>query len=465
MKTKFCTVLAIAVFGSSFALNAQSNSIKQTTPEYIYPTFRNVLKMAEENSVRYQKMDVGLLNAKYSKAISLSDRYPSVRLSTGAGAYWSDYKNPNTGETEGAAFGVNDLSLSTGYNLYTWGSKAAGHRKTERNYQRQLIEYEGQMSSIARDLRNRFLQLIMDKFALKTLELEIAINQANINEDTVRYEQGRLSSENYDRSMNSRKSRLLDLEKMRRNIDRGIQDFNTVIGIENAMTLDDIPTTVPVVENVNDQLIALARQSENKSYSDIPAVMKAQIDVDQADDSIIQARSLTKPSIGLSGGVSLDVEPTQGNQRVIEFRAGLGVGWNIYSGGANTKRILRSLNDRTVELADYRYLLQQTKIDLDRNVEDLLYNYNKLEIAESEYQLALQSYEKSKDEYERGRVSELQFMNIELGRLYQERSIYNTRKQYILAITDFLSTLGKDPVLEILTRPEEKDLSYIEGSY
>jgi len=464
MKIKLSSVLILTVFGGFSALNAQSTSIKQTTPEYIYPSFRNVLKLAEDNSLRYEKLDASLLNAKYSREISLSDRYPSVNLSTGMGAYWSNYED-SSGNTKGAQFGVNDVSLSTGYSLYTWGAKTAGHRKTESSYQAFLVEYERQMSSIARDLRIRFMQLIMDKFALKTLELEIAINQANINEDTVRYEQGRLSAENYERSMNSRKSRLLDLEKMRRNIDRGIEDFNRVIGVENAISLDDIPTSVPQVENVNDQLLSMSRQSENKGYSDIPSIIKAKLSLDRAEDSIIEAKSRTKPSVGLSGGVNLDIEPTQGNKRIIEFRAGLGIRWNIYSGGSNTRYILRSLNDRTVELADYRDVLKQTKIDLDRNVEDLFYNYNKLEIAESEYQLALQSYEKSKDEYERGRVSELQFMNIELGRLYQERSIYNSRKDYIITITDFLATLGKDPVLEILTRPEEKDLTHLTENF
>lgn len=464
MNIKLSSVLIFTAVGLASHVTAQSNAIKQSTPEHIYPTFREVLKLAEEHSLRYEKLDINLLNAQYSREISLSNKRPSVNLSTGLGAYWSNYED-SSGETEGVQFGVNDLSLSTSYSLYTWGAKSAGHRATERNFERFLIDYERQMSSIARDLRTRFLQLIMDKFAIKTLELEVAINQANINEDTIRYEQGRLSAENYERSMNSRKSRMLDLENMRRNIDRAIEDFNIAIGVDNALTLDDIPTSVPSIGNINDQLIAMARQSENQRFMNIPRVLQAQIDVDNAEEGIIQAKSRTRPSVWLSGGVTLDVEPTQGNQRVIAFRGGLGVNWNIYSGGANTRYVLRALNDRTVQLADYHDLIRRTQIDLDRNVEDLLYNYNKLEIAESEYQLALQSYEKSKDEYERGRVSDLQFMHVELNRLYQERSIYNTRRQYMIAVTDFLATLGKDPVLEILTRPEEKDLSHLTAKH
>ena len=460
MKNKKTTVLILAILSGLTGLNAQSNSVKQTTPEYIYPVFRNVLKMAEDSSLQYEKLDVSLLNAQYRKDIALSSRVPNLNLTTGLGAYWSNYKN-SAGETQGASMGINDLNLSSYYLLYDWGAKQAGYRIADKQYQQFLISYEKNMASIARNLRIQFLQLILDKFTLKTLELEVAINQANINEDTIRYEQGRLSAENYERSMNSRKSRLLDLENNRRNIDRSIQDFNTTIGVEKALTLEDVPTAIPNVQNINDQLISLANQCESKNFSDIPSVQMAKLNVDVAEDNIVATKSYSRPRVGVSSGINLDVEPTSDNQRVISVKAGLGVSWNIYSGGSNTKRMLSSLNNRTVELADYHDLLRQTKVDLDRSIENLVYRYNKLEIAESEYQLALQSYEKSKDEYDRGRVSELQFLNIELGRLYQEKSIYNSRRDYIIQVCDFLNALGKDPVLEILTRPDGKDLSYI----
>lgn len=460
MKKKKSSVLMLAILGGISALSAQSNPVKQTTPEYIYPVFRNVLKMAEENSLQYEKLDISLLNAKYSLAISKSNRLPDLNLSTGIGAYWSNYEN-SAGETQGVQVGVNDLSLSSYYSIYDWGSKQANHRIADKRFQDFLLTYERRMGSIARDLRVRFLQLIIDKFSLKTLELEVAINQANINEDTIRYEQGRLSAENYERSMNSRKSRILDLENLRLRIDRSIEDFNTAVGIEKAITLEDIPTNIPSIQNINEQLLSLAKQCESKDFSDIPGVQQAKLSLDIAEENIINAKSASRPRIGLSSGINLDVEPTQDNQRVISFRAGLGFRWSIYSGGANTKRMLRSLNDRTNQLIDYRELMRNVKTDLDRIIEDLKYHYNKLELAESEYQLALQSYEKSKDEYDRGRVSELQFLNIELRRLYQERSIYNSRKDYIIRVSDFLNTIGKDPVLDILTRPDEKDLSYI----
>lgn len=460
MKNIKSSVLILAILGGISALSAQSNSVKQTTPEHIYPIFRNVLKMAEENSLQYEKLDISLLNAQYAKDIAKSNRMPNLNLNTGVGAYWSNYEDPQ-GETQGIQLGLNDLSLSSYYAIYDWGAKQAGHRYAEKRYQNFIVNYERQMASIARSLRVQFLQLVLDKFALKTLELEVAINQTNINEDTIRYEQGRLSAENYERSMNSRKSRILDLENMRRNIDRGIEDFNRNIGIEKGITLEDIPTSIPSVENINEQLISLAKQCESNQFADVPSVQMAKLSVDMAEENIVSTRSYSKPRIGLSSGINLDVEPTQGNQRVISFRAGLGFSWNIYSGGSNTKRMLQSLNNRTVEMADYRDLLLRTKIDLDRSIENLIFSYNKLELAESEYQLALQSYEKSKDEYDRGRVSELQFLNIELGRLYQERSIYNSRKNYIIEVCDFLNSIGRDPVLDILTRPDEKDLSYI----
>jgi len=420
--------------------------------------------MAEENSLTYEQLDSKLLQAQYSRDISLSSNRPSVNLSTGLGAYWSSYEDSN-GDRQGAQLGVNDLSLSTYYSLYNWGAKQASTRATKRYYERFLIDYRQNMAVIARDLRIRFLQLILDKFSLKTLELEVSINQANIDQDNMRHEQGRLSAENFERSMNSRKSRLLDLENLKRGVERSIEDFNFNLGIENGLTVQDIPTSIPQIGNLNDELMSLAHQTESRKYSDIPNIQKTQIDLDNAEDDIISARSRTKPSVGLSGRVSLDIEPTSGNQRVISFSTGLGISWNIYSGGANTKRILNELNDRTLKLSEFRQQLEKTKIDLDRALEDMVLKYNKLEIAESEYQLALQSYEKSKEEYDRGRVSELQFLNIELGRLYQERSIYNARKDYIISICDFLNMLGKDPVLDILQLPEEKDLSYIIEQY
>jgi outer membrane protein TolC len=453
---------ALAFIGSVISTFAQSTAVRQATPEFIYPGFRDVLKLAEEHSHRYEKLDLTLLNEKLRNEIAKADRRPSVNLSTGVGAYWSNFEN-SAGETEDIQFGLNDLRLSTFYSLYSWGSKQAGHRVSDRNFQAFLISYEQQMSDIGRELRNRYFQLILDKFSIRTLELEIAINQTNINEDTIRYEQGRLSAENYERSINSRKSRMLDLERMRRNIDRSVEDFNRVLGVDNAINLDDIPTFVPRVPNVNEDLVAMARKSISQQFADIPNIQQSKLYLENAEDYIVQSQSAKRPNIGLSAGSAINIEPTQGNQRVISFNAGLGVSWNIYSGGATTKRMLAAYNDRTAQLADFRNLLEHTRITFERMIDDLVHTYQKLEIAESEYQLALQSYEKSKEEYERGRVSELQFTHIELGRLYQERAIYEQRRQYIVSITDFLATLGKDPVLEILTRPDKKDLSSIQA--
>jgi len=103
-------------------------------------------------------------------------------------------------------------------------------------------------------------------------------------------------------------------------------------------------------------------------------------------------------------------------------------------------------------------LLRNIEIDLDEIVENLLMEYSRLEIRESEYQLALQNYERSKDEYSRGMISDINFLTVELGRLYEEKNVYQARKDYIIRIIDFLGKLGEDPVLDILTLPEEKDL-------
>lgn len=457
IKLSSFSVLILLTCGAGSFLTA---GIYDNSPEFIYPELRSILKQAEVHSHQYETMDINLANAKLNKGISLANRRPNLNLSTGAGAFWSSFEDIETGETEGIKAGINDLSLSSYYSLFTWGAKRAGHRIAEKSYQNFLIDYERQMSSLAKNIRTKFLNLIIQKFSLRTLELSVAITNANIDQDNIRHEQGKLSNDNYTRSMNSRKLRLIDLEKNKRDIERSIIDFNNTIGV-NVLTLQNIPSSIPKAKNVNELLISIANQSESRNFSDNPRVQKSQLALDIAEEAIISTKSRTLPSVGLSAGLTLDIEPTQGNQRVWQAKAGLGIGWNIYSGGANSKRMMKSLNQRTSKLSNHLELLKNTKIAMDRSIEDLLYRYSRLEISESEYQLALQAYEKSKDEYDRGRISDLHFQHVELGRLNQEKSIFNARKDYVIIVSDFLSMLGKDPILEILTRPEEKDLSYL----
>lgn len=480
---KTITIARTTLIGILLLLGGNLQSaLKDYTPSGLYPEFKNVIRAASENGLEYKKLDIYLLDAQLQKEISHASRRPNLNLSTGAGAYWSSFEetitetdaegnplkdengnNITRKESQGIQAGISDLSLSTGYTLFNWGAKQAAQRNTDRDYEIFLIDHQNTVANIANDLRHHFLELIIQKFSLKTIELEIEVNQANIDQDTLRHEQGKFSNENFQRSMNSRKLRALSLEEQKRNLQRTVDDFNEKVGI-NALTLDQIPTSIPSIPNVNDQLIALVRQSKSQKYQNLPEIKKAQIRLDKLEDNIVATKAWMKPSVGLSGRLSLDIEPTQGNQRVWEASAGLGVGWNIYSGGANSKRVLKALNSKSVAMAEYMHQLKRKDVDMDRMIENLLMQYSRLEVAESEYQLALQSYEKSKEEYSRGRISDLAFMSVELGRLYQERAIYASRRNYVLTISDFLKTMGQDPALDLLPLPEEKDLSNVRGT-
>jgi outer membrane protein TolC len=461
MKNKFVSRSILVAFLISSVVPMLHASLSEQTPEGTYPVLRRVLKTAEEHSYEVERLDISLANAQLNNEIALARTRPGLTLSTGVGANWSNFED-DAGNTDGVKIGLNNVSLSTGYLLYDFGAKQALKRMANRGFELFEINYKLEMSAIARNIRIKFLDLVIAKFALKTLELEIKVNQANIDEDTRKYEQGRLSADTYERSMNSRKLRTLELENKRRSIERQLQDFNELIGVQ-ALTYDELPSTIPSLKNVNEELMALARKSKSIQYTDIPKIQQAKLGLENADDQIIDTSSSTKPRISMGGNVGLVIEPTAQNQGVWVASAGLNMSWAIYSGGRNTRQIIRSYNSRLNQMADFRQLVARTNLDLNRSVEDLIYRYNRLEVSESDYQMELQAYEKSKDEYDRGRISDLHFMNIELRRLYQENNIYEVRKAYMLSIADFLSTLGRDPVLDILTPPGEKDLSeYLE---
>jgi outer membrane protein TolC len=461
MKIKIVSRYILVALMISSGVPVLNANLSKQTPEGTYPVLRRVLKQAENSSYDVQKLDISLANAQLNNEIALARTRPGLNFSTGVGARWSSFEDDN-GDREGVKVGLNNLNLSTGYLLYDFGAKQALKRMANRGFELFEINYKLQMSSIARNIRIKFLDLVIAKFSLETLELEIQVNQANIDEDTRKFEQGRMSAETYERSMNSRKLRTLELENRRRAISRQLQDFNELIGVD-AMSYEEVPSTIPKLENVNEELIAMARRTKSIQFSDLPSIQQMQLDLENADDRIIDTQSITRPRLSVGGGVSLVIEPTAQNQGVWTANAGLSMNWNIYSGGRNKRQIIKTYNDRLNRMAEYRRTLNRTEMDLDRSVEDLIYRYNRLEVSESDYQMELQSYEKSKDEYDRGRISELHFMNVELRRLYQERNIYEVRKAYMLSIADFLSTLGKDPVLDILTPPGEKDISkYLE---
>ena len=447
----FPVLLGIVCISTAFSSVAD---VMDYSPEYLYPQLRDVIKKAETNAIELEKANYTKSKAILDKELAMTDNRPSLRFGTGLGFSGDSATN----DTKAS---VNGLSLRLSYDLYQWGAKQAGHRKAEYGYEISELALKEDLSKFGQEIREAFLSLIIDNFQLKISKLESDIIQENIAQDTLNFEDGRLSKENYERILNSRKLRIVDLEHNKLEVERNVQDFRDLTGVQS-FALEDVPTSIPAIEDLTTSLNAIAGQVRSKEYRDIYAIQKANLSLDIAEESIIQSKSRFRPTLSLGARSTVDPELSENNDLVMKYSAGIDLSWDIYSGGANDRRLQKSYYDRRLQMVSSRDALITAQKTLDRAVEDLVYQYNRLKISESEYEMALANYEKSKDEYSRGRVSDLQFMYVETNRMNEEKAIYVARMNYLNRVSKFLSYVGKDPILNILSITNDKELVKLE---
>jgi outer membrane protein TolC len=424
------------------------SSVFDQSPEYLFPELREVLKKAEEHAIESEQASYTAGVARLRRDAALSNKKPWVSFGTGAGFYGDNVRDELT-------MSIYDFSLGLSYLLYQWGAKSAGHAMAENQYILNSIAYEDALSRFGREIRESFLGLIIDRFSLRALEVEVAIAQENIATDTLSFEEGRMSSDNYERVMASRKMQLMDLEQNRKSLVRKIQDFRDLTGVEDFQE-SMIPSSIPRVANYDAEILSMAQGVRARGFADITQVRRADIAIDNAEQNIIQAEARFRPTLRLFASTSMSPEISQNNDLVVKYAGGVRVNWDIYSGGSNQKVLEMSLFDRRRELAGKRNTLINVEKSLERLTDDLVYQRGRLDISEQQYQMALADYEKSKDEYARGRLSEVQFLQVELSRIREERGIYQSRRNYMVSVSNFLSFIGKDPILNLFPSFEDQ---------
>jgi outer membrane protein len=448
MKTISKTLWISGIMGLLTGAHLGASEWLRQSPEYLYPELREILKKAESNAFAVEQLSVQAAKAQLAKEAAYSDKKPYVSFGTGVGFAGDSINN-------GLQTSINDLALGMSYSLYQWGAKEAGHLLAENQFELQEISYEETLSRFGREVRENYLNLILDHFNLKALELETSIVHENLEQDTLKWEEGRLSNEAYQRIVNSRKIRLMDLEQARISFERRLEDFRIHTGIKD-FNRNSIPSTIPVITNINPVLEKLAAEAKAKNFASVHSMRRAETTIDNAEQYIVQAKASMRPSLSLYARATMNPELSQNNDLVLKYSGGVGLNWNIYSGGRNEKMLERTYFDRRVELAGKMNLMVTVENSINRLLQDLSYQANRLSIRELEYQMALASFEKSKDEYARGRLSELEFLHVELNRLNEEKLIFSSRRDYLMSVSSFLSFIGMDPVLDIFTSFEER---------
>lgn len=460
MKIQILT-LCSALVASSVCSGQPYNA----SAESLFPELKNIYLQAEQNSYQFYNIDNNLLNAQINKKLSRTNNYPYISLNTGAGmSYSSQYDEPS--------YGVNDLSLGLGYTLYQWGAKSAQHRMADNQYRIAEIDYSIGLQNTAAQIRTAFFQLIIQKIRMQEVELNVEIAQSRLDQDTLRFEEGKLSKENYERSVISRRRFMGDLENIKRQYKNLLDDFRKLTGIPD-YDESRIPTSIPAIPSFDNRVVDAARNIETSQFADVLRVQKTDLILANAEESIVTTQSGNRPRIGLGAGFGLGLEPSlldkerildngkteryKESEHVYRYNVNVSFNWTIADGGYTSGRVDAAYAYRRKMIEDYRELLESLRLEKQRGIEDLIYKFERLQFAEDEYRLALNDYEKSKDEHQRGRLSILDFKHAELNRISQEINISNQRMDYILTFSRFLTWMNQDPILEILPPAAEKD--------
>lgn len=347
-------------------------------------------------------------------------------------------------------------NFSVNQPLYHWGSLQNSTRIGEL----QLKMAQGQTVEVyrllAQEIRTQFLQLILKKARMAQTRLgqqqaeeQFAVAKSNLENNTIAPSAIFFPD--------------VALEQARLALDRAVEDYETskaglarLCGCD-PYTEDDIPDAIPGVQPNRDiwpsMLAEFAGPAEPRSYS-IQNIQR-QLEVARLEYRIASVR--LRPKLNLLIGTSQDEISYSANiaarSKVQSLFTGATVNWSIFDGFATRAQKMSSLaRIRQLEQA-FRDMSAEARETARAKLRQLEFAARSLELSERMFNVAAGGYNARKEDLVRGLASRADVRAAEIAFAGSQIETYVARGDYLLKVTDFLSSILRDPALANLPKP------------
>lgn len=441
--SKFLAHCSLLVLGLIAAIVAHADAV---LPEVLFPGLDAVLKKAVSQSPQMLNRSLNLEIAEDVRIQARANLLPSL------GGYASYYQSQDTRADLVEPVDVTKVAynFSISQPLFHWGER--------RNYARigaiqQSIsqgQYRDGYRQFAQTLRDAYLQLIVQKLAVKRAEFYLDYAKKLLAQEEIRLAQKVVS----DAQIFSTR---LTAEQAQIARDRALFGFEQAKGsfarLSGGPLLEDneIPDAIPAVGY--DPAEMQQRLAEFLAQKEVPTTaavnQRHQIEINQL--SYANAKTRLLPKLNAVVGVSQDEQNYTINvaqkYKVNSLYGGVSLSWSIFDGfsaGAAKRIALRQL--RQAE-NDYRALTEQLAEQARTHAKLLGFSRREMKISNEALVTAVGNLKSKQDEFARGVISEADVTMVQLAVYDAQLSAFSARSNFLGLVTAFLGTIEEDPVV------------------
>lgn len=420
-------------------------------PEELFPELKDILREALAQSPTMILRNIEIAQNEGNYLVSRGQLLPNI--STGASYNVSGAAVSSDTNVSSTASGLY-YSLSVSQPVYQWGRLKAQKDAAKIQVSISQKNYAEAYRVLALSIRNQYLSLIAKKLAWRNARFaqkQMAATLA-LEEDKLRNGQ---STENLLVNLRLQMEEAsLQMEKMEEDLANSLRYFQRQTGLPR-LDADRIPTEIPVVAFEPATATAMLHEFLGQGWERNLNIQISRHWMRVAELNYKQAQYRLYPMFSLAGSISQSNSTNASLNSVTQVSvlsqyAGLSMSWSIFDGFA-TK------GAKITALATRRYYERQLQTVTDQLMDQAMsqerqvgFSCRAMNLAQARTGLSETAVRTIRDDAQRGLASKAA-VEAAIGAHYQsELLLANQRADFLSRWSEFVSTLGHDPILQQL---------------
>ncbi|MBW8780835.1 MAG: TolC family protein [Verrucomicrobia bacterium] len=332
-------------------------------------------------------------------------------------------------------------SFQTYYNVAAeqplWHWNALDNQKRLAKIQRQLAENDGEEArrSLVVEIRQRYLDLIMQKLQMGEIDAAYARQNSHLGVSREQAARGELSADVVATEQLDLRTTEVARDRRRTAFQRSLREFAVLNGLAS-FSAEALPDGIP---GVPANAVALF----NPAPPAPPAAGRVPAALARAEGELASARlnqEITRvrmrPMVNLAAGANQDQTSGADQTAVVSYFAGLRVRWDIFDGFATraaVKQARVAVRQSEKTLVDARVALANQLAD---GVTDVLLAARELQIAEDRFALTLNRQRVDQDLWKSGQLADSEWRLRQAAAVGERTNLFRLRGQLMLQLAE-----------------------------
>lgn len=442
-------VLGVLLF-SSMAWSVQANTGSSyleriPLPEDYFGELRSILEMSGRQAPELVQLGYDREIADENLRVAEAAGFPRLDVNGNLGYRYVDRSR---GEDNDESLS-GDMSVALSRPLYHWGAVNAGIDRGRVDYQNSLIDTKENFQVVLLDLRDKYLELVLNEMLLRNARLRRTIFEQEINQKQADWEAGRLSEESWRLLQIELNQSILEIEELTVQKAQLVRDFRRDAGVRDEMR---VPPSIDALNLDELEDLLASRQMSVGWVDETLRLQRAKNEIVREEKTRVIIQSRQRPNINFRASVTQAPVNTanQNDVNTTIYFAGLSVQWNIFDGfETQARRRISLLNGRKLDFAmmQSRANLEEVEQQIRQN---LLIKVRRQRLIEERLDLDELIWERAKREYEDGLMSANELRQAQLDFYVEQVKVHQGRADILRMLADYLSNVNADRGLDFL---------------